>query len=64
MSTIFKNKANLYLDEALINTVDDLLDKGYEMVTSKKEERDILKDHEKVMLNESASLEKEITPLV
>lgn len=64
MSTIFKNKANLYLDEALINTVDDLLDKGYEMVASKKEERDILKDHEKVMLNESASLEKEITPLV
>lgn len=44
MSTIFKNKANLYLDEALINTVDDLLDKGYEMVASKKEERDILKD--------------------
>ncbi|KAL4450990.1 hypothetical protein ABPG74_021312 [Tetrahymena malaccensis] len=64
MSTIFKNKAALYLDEALINTVDDLLDKGYEIVSAKKQERDILKDQEKAMLEECGNLEKEITPLI
>jgi len=37
---IFKNKAYLYLDEQLAHTFDDLLDSGYNLVTSKKEERD------------------------
>lgn len=39
---IFKKKAYLYLDEALANTFDDLLDKGYTIVNAKKEERDIM----------------------
>lgn len=43
IQSIFKNKAYLYLDESLAHTFDDLLDKGYEMVATKKEERDILK---------------------
>lgn len=41
---IFKNKAYLYLDEALAHNLDDLLDKGYDLVTNKKDERDIMKD--------------------
>ncbi len=61
---IFKNKAYLYLDEALAHTFDDLLDKGYDLVANKKEERDIYKDHELAMACEAAALEKEIVPLI
>ena len=63
ISSIFKNKAYLYLDEALCNTFDDLLEKGHAIVTQKKEERDILKDHQEAMKAEAESLEKEMIPL-
>jgi len=54
----------LYLDEALANTFDDLLDKGYTIVNTKKEERDILKEQEEAMRQEAQLLEKEIVPLI
>lgn len=53
ISSIFKNKAFLYLDEELISTFDDLLEKGHEIVTAKKEERDILKATEVAMAAEA-----------
>ncbi|KAL4446965.1 hypothetical protein ABPG74_014937 [Tetrahymena malaccensis] len=61
---IFKKKAYLYLDEALANTFDDLLDKGYTIVNAKKEERDIMKEQEEAMKEEAQLLEKEIVPLI
>jgi hypothetical protein len=61
---IFKKKAYLYLDEALANTFDDLLDKGYTIVNSKKEERDIMNSQEEAMKQEAIILEKEIVPLI
>lgn len=64
ISSIFKNKAFLYLDEALCNTFDDLLEKGHTIVTQKKEERDILKDHEEAMKAEVVEMEKDIVPLI
>lgn len=36
ISNIFKTKASLYLDEALAYNFDDLLDKGYDLVSNKK----------------------------
>ncbi len=61
---IFKKKAYLYLDESLAHTFDDLLDKGYELVSNKKDERDVLKDAEEAMREEVFDLERDILPLI
>eukprot|EP00825_Cyclidium_porcatum_P039263 TRINITY_DN4713_c0_g4_i1.p1 TRINITY_DN4713_c0_g4~~TRINITY_DN4713_c0_g4_i1.p1 ORF type:complete len:310 (-),score=68.34 TRINITY_DN4713_c0_g4_i1:255-1184(-) len=63
IQNIFKEKAYLYLDQDLQHVFDDLLDKGYDMVSNKKEERDILKSGQENMLAEIQQLEKDIVPL-
>lgn len=43
ISALIKKKANLYWDETLSASFDGLLDSGYNLVLSKKYERDQLK---------------------
>ena len=40
ITALIKKKADLYWDEALATNFDDLLDSGYNLVVSKKHERE------------------------
>ena len=64
ISNIIKKRAYLYLDEQLAHTLDEILDKGYNLVLSKKNERDFLKDQKENLLGEITKEEKEIFPLL
>jgi chromosome segregation ATPase len=54
----------MYYDEALAQSFDELLDSGYTVVQSKKQEREQLRKQEETFLNEIAAVEKEIIPLI
>ena len=62
ISKIIKKKANLYLDDKLVNNFDDLLEKGYNIVLNKKHQRDVLKEEEDYLQGEIISVEREIIP--
>lgn len=47
-----------------MHTFDDLLDKGYDIVTNKKEERDVYKEQEEALHAEINNAEHEIGPLI
>eukprot|EP01017_Pseudomicrothorax_dubius_P000319 TRINITY_DN0_c155_g1_i6.p1 TRINITY_DN0_c155_g1~~TRINITY_DN0_c155_g1_i6.p1 ORF type:complete len:285 (+),score=82.99 TRINITY_DN0_c155_g1_i6:49-903(+) len=61
---IIKKKAQMYYDEALAQTFDELLDNGYSLVAAKKAEREQLRTQEENFLTEIAAVEKEVIPLI
>lgn len=63
ISSLIKRKSELYLDADLENTFDDLLEKGYNMVITRKNEKEELKQTNNLLQSEIESLEREILPL-
>ena len=63
ISSLIKRKSELYLDADLENTFDDLLEKGYNMVITRKNEKEELKQTNNLLQSEIETLEREILPL-
>lgn len=64
IQNIIKKKAEMYYDEAMSQNFDELLDNGYTVVQSKKQEREQLKKQEETFMLEIGAVEKEIIPLI
>lgn len=64
IQSIIKQKAKLYYDETLAPSLDELLESGYSLVQSKKQELDALKKQEETFMNEILAVEKEVMPLI
>eukprot|EP01017_Pseudomicrothorax_dubius_P014902 TRINITY_DN173_c0_g1_i1.p1 TRINITY_DN173_c0_g1~~TRINITY_DN173_c0_g1_i1.p1 ORF type:complete len:304 (-),score=84.83 TRINITY_DN173_c0_g1_i1:134-1045(-) len=62
IQSIIRKKADLYWDEDLANNFDDLLDSGFNLVSSKKQEREMLRLQEESLRSEILTLEKELIP--